>query len=180
METGDEDNYKDNLKEITDHLVNRRHLPLSSDDLSGINYVYHNFYMFGPRIELQLVAGQRVRWGQLRQLRRPHDGDRSEPHQPQLSLQRGELQGRQEPRGKEPDRAARRRPVRTEGRAPVGKYVRDHKATIAAFYLSNVEQYLSGSGTWVPFCRNVPRCPSTRRAPSSGRRAPRSSAIAAG
>ena len=41
----------------------------------------------------------------------------------------------------------------------VGKYVRDQGAIVAAFYLSNVEQYLNQDGLWPSFCHNVATLP---------------------
>ena len=41
----------------------------------------------------------------------------------------------------------------------VGKYVRDHGATVTALYLSNVEQYLNQDGIWGNFCANVASMP---------------------
>jgi hypothetical protein len=41
----------------------------------------------------------------------------------------------------------------------VGKYVRDRGATVTAFYLSNVEQYLTQDGLWSTFCANVATLP---------------------
>jgi hypothetical protein len=37
--------------------------------------------------------------------------------------------------------------------------VRERGATIAAFYLSNVEQYLTQDGIWGQFCANVATMP---------------------
>ncbi len=41
----------------------------------------------------------------------------------------------------------------------VGQYVRDRGATVSAFYLSNVEQYLTQDGIWGQFCANVATMP---------------------
>ena len=41
----------------------------------------------------------------------------------------------------------------------VGKYIRDHGATVAAMYLSNVEQYLRQDNIWGSFCANVASMP---------------------
>jgi hypothetical protein len=41
----------------------------------------------------------------------------------------------------------------------VGKYLKDHQATVVAFYLSNVEQYLNQDGIWPQFCANVASLP---------------------
>jgi hypothetical protein len=43
----------------------------------------------------------------------------------------------------------------------IGQYVRDHGATIGAFYLSNVEQYLRQDAIWGQFCANVASMPLT-------------------
>ena len=39
----------------------------------------------------------------------------------------------------------------------VGKYLKEHGATVTAFYLSNVEQYLGSN--WNDFCANVASLP---------------------
>ena len=49
----------------------------------------------------------------------------------------------------------------TKALRAVGQYVRDHGATVAAFYLSNVEQYLQQDGIWNAFCANVATMPLT-------------------
>jgi hypothetical protein len=41
----------------------------------------------------------------------------------------------------------------------VGQYIRDHGATVTAFYLSNVESYLRREGSWGAFCSNVATMP---------------------
>ena len=45
----------------------------------------------------------------------------------------------------------------------VGRYLKDHGATVAAFYLSNVEQYLHQDGIWGNFCANVAAVPLDER-----------------
>jgi hypothetical protein len=41
----------------------------------------------------------------------------------------------------------------------VGKYLKDKNATVSAFYLSNVEQYLRQDLIWDNFCANVATLP---------------------
>ena len=41
----------------------------------------------------------------------------------------------------------------------VGRYLKEHEATVSAFYLSNVEQYLQREGTLYTFCANVAMLP---------------------
>src|SRR6185295_18834680 len=49
--TSAEDVYKQNLQAIIDHLTKApHHLPLAKEDIEGIDYVYYNFYWFGPDI----------------------------------------------------------------------------------------------------------------------------------
>jgi hypothetical protein len=56
----------------------------------------------------------------------------------------------------------------------IGSYLRAQGATVEAFYLSNVEDYLYPSGQWTAFCRNVASLPLDRsstfiRSTSAGR-----------
>ena len=41
----------------------------------------------------------------------------------------------------------------------VGRYLKDHNATVSAFYLSNVEMYILSSPSWKNFCVNVAALP---------------------
>ena len=41
----------------------------------------------------------------------------------------------------------------------IGTYLKAQGATVTAFYLSNVEQYLYQDGKWDAFCRNVASMP---------------------
>ena len=41
----------------------------------------------------------------------------------------------------------------------VGRYLKDHKAIVSAFYLSNVEMYILPSQQWKSFCANVVALP---------------------
>ena len=43
----------------------------------------------------------------------------------------------------------------------VAAYLRGQGATVSAFYLSNVEDYLPMGGTWEAFCNNVASLPLT-------------------
>ena len=41
----------------------------------------------------------------------------------------------------------------------MGRYLKEHNATVATFYMSNVEEYLFKSGSWGKFARNVSTLP---------------------
>jgi hypothetical protein len=41
----------------------------------------------------------------------------------------------------------------------VGEWLKAHDGIVSAFYLSNVEQYLSMDGIWMDFCANASQLP---------------------
>jgi hypothetical protein len=41
----------------------------------------------------------------------------------------------------------------------VGAFLKEHSATVTAFYVSNVEDYLRTNGVWQKFCANVATIP---------------------
>ena len=70
-------------------------------------------------------------------------GDRRRRRGPELSGDRGDVSDvMKDLEDAQPARARRRQLRRAKALRAVGKYVRDHGATVSAFYLSNVEQYL--------------------------------------
>jgi len=147
-----------NAKAIIDHLTVTRRLPLSDLDRQAIvQDVYYNFYWFGPLITYNSSSnssrGNFVTFHELMVATDENGRERSflsseEAFQTVRQLHRknlivpvvGDFAGR---------RALR----------AVGQYVREHGATIGAFYLSNVEQYLDQSGVWRNFCANVATMP---------------------
>ena len=158
--TGDETAYKANLQAIDDLLTKKHELPLPKEDLDGIEYVYRNFYWWGPGINYNSSTQGGGRGG----------GSMSE----YASLMEA------------PDNAGVFRsylaneanykilkdleeknlivPLVGNFGGPkalraVGQYLRDHGAIVTAFYLSNVEQYLSQDGIWGAFCGNVASMP---------------------
>ena len=156
--TSSEAEYKANLKAIQDHLTRTHALPLSKDDLDGIEYVYWSFYWFGPAINYSSStnAGNgraMVSYGDLMIATDGSNVNRSylsseetfkvlkDLHQKNLFVPVvGNFGGPKALRS-------------------VGKYVRDHGATVSAMYLSNVEQYLQQDGIWGLFCANVASMP---------------------
>ena len=57
VETDDENLYKANLTAIDDHLVKTRGLQLTEEDLKGIEYVYYQFFNYGPSIQYWSTGG---------------------------------------------------------------------------------------------------------------------------
>ena len=156
--TSSEAEYKTNLKAIQDHLTKTHALPLVKEDLDGIEYVYWSFYWFGPAINYSSSQSggpgrAMVTYGDLMMATDGSNINRSylsseetfkvlkDLHQKNLFVPVvGNFGGQKALRA-------------------VGKYVRDHSATVAAMYLSNVEQYLQQDGIWGLFCANVASMP---------------------
>ena len=156
--TSTEAEYKANLKRIQDHLTKTHALPLVKEDLDGIEYVYWSFYWFGPAINynssLNNNTGRNmVSFGELIMAT---DGS---------NVSRGFLSSEATFRVlKDLHHKNLFVPVVGNFAGPkalrsVGKYIRDHGATVAAMYLSNVEQYLRQDGIWGSFCANVASMP---------------------
>ena len=158
VKTSPEAEYKENLKAIQDHLTKKRTLPLVKEDLDGIEYVYFNFYWHGPAINYNSSSnssgrGNMVSYGDLMMATDGANVSRSylaneenfkvlkELHERNLIVPIvGNFGGPKALRA-------------------VGRYLREKGATVSAFYLSNVEQYLYQDGLWNRFCGNVASLP---------------------
>ena len=158
VDQGAEDLYNANLKAIDDLLAKKHGLSLSSDDLSGINYVYRNFYSFGPNINYNSSTrgggfGGFVSYADLMVA--------TDSNNASLSFLANEENFRIV---KDLEQKNLIVPLVGDFAGPkalraVGKYLKEHNATVTAFYASNVEQFLYGSGTWTTFCKNVASLP---------------------
>jgi hypothetical protein len=150
--------YKQNLIDIQDHLLKKRKLPLSAEDLKGIEYVYHAFYWHGPVIQYWSSTGGR--------------GFRDAPTYYDLMVaDDGKGQARGYLATDESFRFMKELHAKNllvpvvgdfagyKALRSLGKYLKERDAIVSAFYLSNVEQYLSREGRWHAFCGNVASLP---------------------
>jgi hypothetical protein len=150
--------YKENLAAIQDHLVKTHGFALSKDDLDGIAYVYQNFYWYGPALTYSSSSGGGARGSfvNYHALMVADDGAgvkrsylaNEENFQFMKTLESKNLLV----------------PVVGNFGGPkairsVGQYLKDRSAVVSAFYLSNVEQYLSQDGLWYTFCGNFATLP---------------------
>jgi len=182
-----------NLAAVKDQLVAKHRFGLTSDDLRTIEYVYTAFFAAGPdltysfsmpgRGSSMMFYGRRM--PTYAELMMESDGTGEQRsylanetnYRVLRELERnnlivplvGDFAG---------DKAIR----------SVGQYVKDHGATVTAFYTSNVEQYLFQSDDWKKFFTNVATLPvdssstfiravfnfSTMPTPNSGTPGPRS------
>ena len=149
--------YKQNLKQVQDHLTGTRHLPLTSDDLKGIDYVYGTFSFYGPGLSYWSSGrgggrGAPTYWDLM------VEGDGKGQYRSYLSSDENFTVVR--------DLHKKNLLVPVVGNfsgpkalRAVARYLKEREATVSAFYLSNVEQYLSREGTWDTFCGNAATLP---------------------
>ena len=160
IQTSPEPVYKKNLQDIFDILQKKHSLPLSKDDLEGIEYVYHSFYWFGPSINYNSSSSANGRGGgnmvDYATLMMTTDGS---------SRQRSYLASEETFNVlKELEQRNLLVPVvgnfgGAKALRAVGKYIRERGSFVMAMYLSNVEQYLQQDGIWNNFCGNVASMP---------------------
>ena len=150
--------YKQNLKAVQDHLTRTRHLPLTADDLKGIEYVYGQFSWHGPGLSYWSSGGR--------------GGARDAPTYWDLMVaEDGKKQQRSFLASDENFMVLKALheknllvPVVGNFAGPkalraIARYLKDREAMVSAFYLSNVEQYLQREGTRSAFCANVATLP---------------------
>ena len=155
-EQPDEALFEQNFKAIVDNLQQTHHLPLLDDDVPGIRYVYEYFGRYGPELTYWMSGSVGGRGG-LRNAPTYADlmmaTDAAGTLRSYLATEENwqvlkALEGRN-----------LLIPVVGNFAGPkaiksVGAWLKQHGATVSAFYLSNVEQYLNMDGIWMDFCRN--------------------------
>jgi hypothetical protein len=160
----DSTRYLKNLATIKDHLVTRHHFTLTSDDLSSLAYVYEAFFDAGPDLTYSFSVGRQGRAGFF--------GRRMPSY--------GELMAESDALGTHRSYLASEENYRTlrelelnnllvpivgdfageKALRAVGTYLKEHNATVTAFYTSNVEQYLfQQADDWKHFFANVATLP---------------------
>jgi hypothetical protein len=152
--------YSDNLKAIQDLLVKKHGFALSDIDQSGLEYVYSAFSMFGPKLQYSSTNNGFFGGGQVQpsyaDLMAATDAD---------NVGRSYLASEENFRVLK-DLEAKNLLVPVVGNfagpkaiRSVGRYVKEKGGIVSAFYLSNVEMYLSQDGLMSAFCRNVAMLP---------------------
>jgi hypothetical protein len=152
--------FDENLQAVRRQLSSNHHLALPESDLTGIAYVYQAFLRYGPRLRYSSNGGN------------GGAGGRGQPTYADLMVAtdysgqpRGFLASEQAFKVVK-DLESRNMIVPVVGNfggdkavRAVGSYVRSRGATVAAFYVSNVEQYLRQDRLWETFCANVATLP---------------------
>lgn len=151
--------YLQNRKAIREHLVTTRGIPLGAEDLGGIDHVVQAFYSHGPAIHYNSSRGG-------------GGFGRRMPDYVDLMLSTDQA-GRNRSYLATEENFAFLKQLHTrnllvpvvgnfggeKALRAVGKYIRESGSTVAAFYLSNVEQYLGRQGLLNAFCANVAALP---------------------
>ena len=152
----DEAAFRVNLKAVTDHLTKTRGLPLGRDELTGIEYVYENFHRFGPGINYTSSIGRgggAITYAALMATRDTTGKERSYLASEETF---GWIKAMQTKNLIIPIVGDFAGP---KALREVGAFLKEHSATVTAFYASNVEDYLRTNGVWQKFCANVAMIP---------------------
>ena len=156
-----EDLYRQTVRAIRDHLVRTRNFALSPDDLDQIESIYFAFFWDGPSLRYSTRPGFGGRsfgsaFPTYEELMVATDGEgvahsylASEANFRVLK----DLQTRNLIVPVVGDFAGAR------ALRAIGRYVQERNATISAYYVSNVEQYLFQDGVFDAFVRNVATLP---------------------
>lgn len=167
--------FRDNVVWLQHYLTREKGFPLTADDLREIDRIYEQFAQFGPELtyasrplpsaldprrQFRGGGGRRggIRFPTWDFLARAGDED---------GVARGYLASES---AYQAVRDLQRRnlivPVTGDFTGPtalrsVGAWIRQRGATVGAFYVSNVEQYLFRYGTWRRFAENLASLPVT-------------------
>jgi hypothetical protein len=169
--------FDENLKAVVDQLRIKHGFPLTEGDLDGITWALGNFYQYGPAINYNSSLSSNVppaivgATGGFNGGRGGGRGGNQVNYATLMMADNGVGQYMSYLASEEnfavlKDLETRNMLVPVVGdfggdkaiRA-VGKYLKSVDATVSAFYLSNVEQYLVGDGKWERFRDNAASLP---------------------
>jgi hypothetical protein len=150
--------YTKNLAAIRTHLVRTHGFALSKGDEQGLEFVFHAMFVSGPAIHYQLTnsrgfGGNFPTYAELMIATDGHDRVRSYLASEEAFAYLKDLEARNlvvPVVGNFGGKGALR---------AVGAYLKQRKAVVSAFYVSNVEQYLQQDNLWDAFCGNVAALP---------------------
>jgi hypothetical protein len=149
--------FEQNMKAITDQLVRVHGFPLSPDDLAGIHSIYEQFFRFGPALTYSSSnGGGRGNMPSYAELQTLTDLDGTELSYLDTEENYRFLRGFQQRNLIVPIVGDFAGPKALRA---VGAYLAAHDATVTAFYVSNVEQYLFRNAVAPAFYENVARLP---------------------
>ena len=151
--------FEKNLRDVIARLTEHHHFALTSDDIAQLTSTYTAFFKGGPDIQYTIRAGPSLRFPTWAELVQETDAD-GQAHGYLASEERFRaLREMQERNLIVPivgdfagDRAL----------PAIGRYIEEHGARLAAFYVSNVEMYLfqdPTGGAWHRFYGHLAALP---------------------
>ncbi len=148
--------YQETLRAVHDQLVRVHGFPLTPDDLAGIDRICRAFRSFGPEITYSSTNGRRGGMPSFMELHTT--GDAEERNHSYLASEE------QFQRIRAYEERNLIVPIVGDFAGPkalraIGRYLAAHQATVTAFYVSNVEQYLFQNGDEQQFYRNLAALP---------------------
>jgi hypothetical protein len=156
---GDPELFQSNLKAIQDLLVEKHQFDLTLTDLRNIANVYHVFFTDGPYLDYSsggLATNPSRGMPNYAELMAADDGHGARRSYLAVEdnykfVRQMEIKNLIVPLVGD---FAGPKAIRS-----IGQYLKDHQATVTAFYLSNVEQYLYSDGKLLDFYKNVATLP---------------------
>lgn len=153
-----ETGYSRNLNAVIELLIEKRGFTLSKEDITEIGAMYRSFYSFGPDITYASSLSKGP-YGNPTYAELMTAGNGTENHSYLSSEGNFAIV-------KDLETKNLVIPVVADLAGPkavraIGKYLYGHKATVSAFYVSNVERYLDN--VWGDFCDNVAALPLNKK-----------------
>ena len=151
--------YSRNMRAIVNHLTKVHQFQLSSADILRMQHIFNAIYVYGPAIQYSTTtnAGRRI-------TREPTYADLMKAAD-QGGFEHSFLASEDAFQWmKQFETENRLVPVMGDFAGPkalraVGQYLAERQATVSAFYLSNVEEYLKQDGKQKTFCENAAALP---------------------
>jgi hypothetical protein len=169
---GSKELLEDSMKAIVDHLTKKRGFALSDGDVDGIRWALGNFYTFGPGINYSSSLSANVPPAIVGVSGgRNAGGFNNVDYAALMMADDGRGQARSYLASEENFKLLKEMHARNlivpvvgdfagdKAIRAIGKYLKDSGAMVTAFYLSNVERYLTQDGKWDLFCRNAATLP---------------------
>lgn len=169
---GSKEIYDENLKAVLDHLMNKHGFPLTDGDRDGITWALSNYYRYGPSINYgSSLSGGAVPPTIVGAASFGGRGNSGATYASLMMANDGSGENRSYLANEEnfnflKDLETHNLVIPVVGdfggnkaiRA-VGQYLKSVDASVSAFYVSNVEQFLVQENMWFNFCRSVRSMP---------------------
>ena len=168
---GNAELYEENLKAVRDLLTTKHNFPLTKGDHEGIEWALKNYYLFGPNINYgsSLSAGAAPEIvGAISNFGGRMNGA---TYHTLMTAEDGYGRNRSYLASEENFKVLKDLETRnlvipvvgdfggTKAIRDVARYLKGVDAPVSAFYVSNVEQFLSPGSTWDNFCQSVRSLP---------------------